>query len=87
MGLMKHTEPPESGQKKRELMAKMFSFTTEFAVVLAAPLIILIYLGKYLDQRLDTHYIVIIGIFVALIISSTWIYRRLKSLNDQLSKK
>ncbi len=80
-------EPTEAEQKKHALMMQMFGFTTEFAFVLAIPLLLFIFLGKYLDQRFDTNHYAVLGIFLSLAISSYWIYRRLKMIKDQLTKK
>ncbi|MCC7356351.1 MAG: AtpZ/AtpI family protein [Candidatus Doudnabacteria bacterium] len=80
-------EPTEAERKKHALIMQMFSFTTELAFVLAIPLLVFIFLGKYLDQRLGTNHFAIIGIFISLAISGYWIYRRLKMIKDQLTKK
>lgn len=50
----------------------------EFAVIIGAPLWILIYLGQRLDSHFNTGYMwTLVGIFTALFVSGLVIYRRI----------
>lgn len=65
----------------------MYSVAIDFALIIAGPLIILIYAGKWLDKRYNTEYYVLIGIVLALIISSVAIARQVKKLQEFIKRK
>lgn len=69
-------------QIKAEVWAKMMNFGLEFAAMIALPLLGAIYLGKWLDTRYHQKFFVLIGIFLALGLSSYLIYRKIKEVKD-----
>jgi len=62
----------------------MISVGIDFAVIIAAPLIILIFLGKYLDEKQGTKIYVLFAIPLALAISTTGIYKQIQKLKDKM---
>ena len=70
--------------RQAALWSKLINFGLEFAVYIALPLIVFIWLGKKLDVRLHTKFLVIIGIFLALGLSSYLIYKKIKEVKDLL---
>lgn len=49
----------------------------QLGYVIAVPLVILALLGRFIDKRYDTSpWFLIIGMFLALVISSIWVYKR-----------
>ena len=48
----------------------------EFAVILAGPLIGFIFLGRWLDNKFNHHFFVLIGILLAIPLSGYMIYKR-----------
>ena len=61
---------------------RLIDFGLEFAVYIALPLIIFIYLGKWADAKLHTKFLVIIGILLALASSSYLVYKKIKAIKD-----
>lgn len=71
---------PEENDKKMTTKVGYFlllELGLEFAVILALPLLVFVYLGKWLDQRLNTNFLVVIGILLALSFSSLLIYKKI----------
>ena len=70
----------EDGNKKPVNSFLLFELGIEFAVIIALPLIGGIYLGQWLDMRYNQKFFVIIGILLALGLSSYMIYRKIKDV-------
>jgi len=80
-------EKPENKElkaKQAALWSKLINFGLEFAVYIALPLIVFIWLGKKADARMHTKFMVIIGIFLALGLSSYLIYKKIREVKDLL---
>jgi hypothetical protein len=73
---------PKDKQKVVGLL--MFEAGTEFAFLIAAPLIGGVLLGKWLDTKTHHNFFVIIGILLAIVISSMSIYKRIKDYKNLL---
>ncbi len=76
---------PKKSPKLLNAMS-MVSVGLDFAVILAAPLIIGIYVGKYIDTRMGTKYWVIVCLLVAMATSAVGIYRQTKRLAKLMKK-
>ena len=76
---------PEINQKV--VGAMMFEAGIEFALLIAAPLIGFILLGRWLDSKWHTHFLIIIGILFALLISCVAIYKRINAYKKMLGIK
>jgi len=72
--------------KKAALWFQLIDFGLEFAVYIALPLIFFVYLGKWADTKYNHKFFVIIGIFLALGLSSYLIYKKIKSIKDLMAK-
>ncbi len=70
--------------KRRITLLKAGNLVLEFGFIIALPLLAFGYLGKLLDERNATQYLKLIGILLALIISTTWLYRRIKEILKDL---
>ena len=58
----------------------------ELGFIIAIPLVLLAFAGKWLDQKTGQGFFVYIGIVLALSLTSLWIYARLKSMVERLKK-
>ncbi len=63
-----------------------FGFASEFGFVIALPIIGLGLLGKWMDSRYGTKYFVLVGILLAIFVTTVWIARRLKGIMEDLKK-
>ncbi len=64
----------------------MFSIATDFGLIIALPLIILVYAGKWLDTRYGKSYFVLIGLMLAMTVSIMGIYKQIKKLKELIKK-
>ena len=82
---MLENKPPDLNKNsKPEMWGKLLDFGLEFALMIALPLLGFIYLGRWLDTRYEQKFFVVIGILLALMLSSYMIYKKIKSLKDLL---
>lgn len=72
--------------RKAALWPQLIEIGFDFAAYIAAPLLIFIYGGKWLDARYNTHFFVIIGILLALALSCLLIYRKIKTIKNLMDK-
>lgn len=69
-------------------MQKMVGLAAEFGFVIALPLVLLGLGGKWLDSHYHTNKaFALVGILLALVLSSTVLGRRLNSIRLELNKK
>jgi len=87
MDEQKKPAPSEQDKKKTAAYYMLFEMGIEFAVILALPLIAFILGGKWLDAKTNHHFFVIIGILLALALSSYMIYRKIKELKKFIETK
>ena len=69
---------------KKVLGLLLWETGLEFAVIMAAPLIGFIYLGKWLDSKYHQKFFVILGLFLAIALSSYLVYKKIKDLKKLL---
>lgn len=79
-------EPQQPKDKSALTTMKMLSFATEFGFIIAIPLLIFIFIGKYLNNKYGHTYFTIIGILLALTVSTIWMYRKIKEFKDEIDK-
>lgn len=74
---------PPAGEvpKQPPSLGLLVSAATDFAVSIAVPLLVFIYLGRWLDRKFDTKLFVVAGILLALALSSYAIYKHIKKLS------
>lgn len=79
-------EPKKTPEISKQWRAGMLLIEagTEFAVMIGLPLIGFIYLGRWLDTKYQHRFFVVIGIFMALTLSSFMIYKKIKQIKDLL---
>ncbi len=65
----------------------LVSVGLDFAVILAAPLLVGIFLGRYIDGKMGTKYWVIVGILVAMVVSAVGIYKHTKRVERLMKTK
>jgi hypothetical protein len=75
-------------QPKKPPVSRMqlLGITGEFAYLIGVPLVVGILAGKWLDEKYSTHFFVIIGILLALAVSSFGIYRAIVRILDDLRR-
>ncbi len=64
----------------------MFNVAVDFGLIIALPLVAGVYLGKWLDSRYGTKYMVLIAILVAIFISAVGLYKQINKLSKQIKK-
>jgi hypothetical protein len=77
---------PNSSEKQVNNM-KILGFASEFGFIIALPLVAFIFLGKYLDNRFNTKYFTLVGVLLALTLSVSWLYKRIKLILENFRKK
>jgi len=81
-------KPQDKGKeaKDKQHVAKFLVYESamEFGLLIALPLIVFVYLGKWLDARYHTKFLVLIGLFLALTISIVGIAKRIKEIRKRL---
>ncbi len=78
----------DPGKDKQKVVGLMlFEAGMEFAGLIAVPLIGFILLGRWLDHKYNTHFIVIIGILLALTVSVLGIAKKIKDYKKILDNK
>ncbi|MBI5530109.1 MAG: AtpZ/AtpI family protein [Candidatus Doudnabacteria bacterium] len=75
-------KPEKSKQQKAGML--LVEAGTEFAVMIGLPLIGFIFLGKWLDTKYQHRFFVVIGIFLAIALSSYMIYKKIQQIKDLL---
>jgi hypothetical protein len=73
--------------RKAVMWSQLIEIGLDFALYLAIPLFAFIYAGKWLDTKYNHKFYVIIGIFLALGLSSYLIYKKIKAIKDIMDKK
>ena len=81
------TKEPQQPKANNVLTnTKILSFATEFGFIIAIPLLTFIFLGKCLNKRYDQTFFTIIGVLLALTVSTIWLYKKIKDLKDEIDK-
>ena len=65
----------------------MFNVGVDFALLIALPLVVAVYLGRWLDTRYSTKHYVLICILAAIFISAVGIYKQVMKLSKQIKNK
>lgn len=65
----------------------MFNVGVDFALLIALPLIVAVYVGRWLDARYGTQHYVLIGILGAIFVSAVSVYRQVIKLSKQIKNK
>ena len=78
--------PPPQGEGNRKPINffVLAELGIEFAVILALPLIGGVYLGKWLDAKYGTKFIIIICILIALAFSWYMIFRKIMDVKKMI---
>lgn len=74
----------ESKDKQASVQKKTLLLAFEFAFIIILPLLILIPLGKWLERTYDSRLWLIAMLFLAFIISSTWLLIKIKDIYKDL---
>lgn len=78
---------PKSEQSTKLGMMKMIGFAGEFGFIIALPLLGLTFIGKYLDNKYNSKYFVLVGLFLAIFLSTLYLYKRLNRIIKELQNK
>lgn len=65
-------------QKERREMAENYSFVMQFSLNMMVPIVGCTFIGAYLDEKLSTNFLVIIGFFMGAAAGYTSIYKTVK---------
>lgn len=83
-------KPEENGkasEQKRLTFLKAFQIAGEFGFIIALPLIGLGFLGKWMDARYHTKYFVLIGVLLAIGLSTAWLTKSIKDMLKDLKNR
>lgn len=78
----KYPENLENRTKKSPSGFMLFEIGIEFAIMIGLPLYLFIQLGKWLDRKYSTNFIVLISIFAALALTSYMVYKKINSYKN-----
>ena len=80
--------PPEKKPTKTYTFetAQVLSVALEMGFIIALPIVLLGFGGKWLDQRFHTRIFVYIAIVLSLLLSGLWLYRSLKLFVTKLKQ-
>lgn len=70
-------------QNKRITNYEVFSFALEFGFIIALPLFVFTYLGKYLDHAFSQGWITPVVIILALILSVLLLTKKITGMRDK----
>jgi len=73
--------------KKAAVWSQLIEIGLDFALYLAIPLLAFIYAGQWLDAKYHHKFFVVIGLFLALGLSTYLIYKKIKNIKDLMDKK
>ena len=79
--------PKGEGERKSVNFFLLFEAGIEFAIFLALPLIAGVYLGKWLDAKYGTKFIIIICILLGLAFGWYMVFKKIKDLKNTLNIK
>lgn len=65
----------------------MLSVALDFALMIAVPLVAFIFLGRWLDNKYNQKFFVLIGLGLAMVISVMSISKQVKKLSELIKKK
>ncbi len=80
----KKPENSEVERKKQQARMMVLNLAMEFGFLIAIPLILFVLAGRWLDNKYQHHFFVVIGIFAALAISTLLIGRRISEIRKRL---
>ena len=75
---------PEKKSPKKIVGLLMLEAGTEFAFLIAVPLVAGLLAGKWLDNKYHHHFFVIIGILLGITITCLAVYSRIKDYRNML---
>ena len=74
----------ENQKKERSVFYKTFSFAFELGYTIVIPIVLLAFLGRFLDRKFETSPIFLLsGILFSIIVSGILIFRKAKKILDE----
>ena len=68
-------------QKSSQLTTmKTLSFAIQFGFMIAIPLLVFVFIGKWLSAKYDNEAFLYVGLVLALLTSTAWFYKRITAL-------
>lgn len=83
-------EPQNKPQIKKQSVPSLIritAFAGEFGFIIALPLLGLTFIGKYLDNKYNSKYFVLVGLLLAIFLSTLYLYKRLNRIIKELQNK
>ena len=74
----------KSNPKQQDLKIKGYRLAVEFGFIVAIPLALFGSIGKYLDHKRGTTYFLAIGLVLALLTTTIFIYRKIREIMDDM---
>lgn len=73
-------------ERKQMTFMRAVSFAGEFGFVIALPLVVFVYAGKWLDARYNSKWFVVVGLLISISLSTVWLTRVIRRILDDLKK-
>lgn len=78
---------PDNNEKKPAYSTRALAIAVEFGFIIALPLAGLTFLGKWLDNKYGDPLYLYGSIILAIILSTTMLWLRIKKIYDEITKK
>jgi cytochrome c biogenesis protein CcdA len=81
------TNPEQKTQTNKQLtFKKTLAFSLEFGFMIVLPLLVFVYIGKWLENHYHNHIFLVAGLLLALTTSSVWFYKRIIDIYNDFLK-
>lgn len=78
---------PDNNEQKPNISTRTLAIAVEFGFIIALPLVGLTFLGKWLSSKYDEPAYLYGSIIMAIILSTTSLWLRIKKIYDEITKK
>ncbi|MDO8559096.1 MAG: AtpZ/AtpI family protein [bacterium] len=74
--------------KERPIFLKTLSLAWEMGYTIAGPLVVLAFLGRFLDKKYESSPVALLsGVFLAMIISGAVVFKKTKKIMEDANKQ
>lgn len=78
-------ETKQKNNKERMVFYKTLSLAWELGYIIAGPLVVLAFLGRFLDKKYESSPIFLLsGILLAIVVSSIMVFRKTKKIMEDI---
>lgn len=77
-------QPKKPNNQYLSKSVQVLGVAVEMGFIIALPIVLLGFGGKWLDGRMHTHFFVYLAIVLAIALSTTWIFKRVAALAKRM---